>query len=60
MECMKIQSLFNNKDKRKHHICVIYYSICLCGAYYIDETIIISEIRWNECITGKDKNSDCV
>ena len=56
----KIQSLFNNKDKRKHHICVIYYGICSCGANYIDETIIISEIRWNECITGKDKNSDCL
>ena len=56
----KIQSLFNNKDKVKHHSCVIYRGICSCGADYIGETIRNSEIRWNEHSTGKDKNSDCV
>ena len=56
----KIQSLFNNKDKVKHHSCVIYRGICSCGADYIGETIRNSEIRWNEHITGKYKNSDCV
>ena len=55
-----MQSLFNNKDKVKHHSCVIYCGICSCGADYIDETIRNFEIRWNEHITGKDKNSDCV
>ena len=53
----KIQSLFNNKHKIKHHSCV---SICSCGADYIGETIRDSEVRWNEHTTGKDKNSDCV
>ena len=56
----KIRSLFNNKDKVKHHSCVIYRGICWYGADYIGETIKNSEIRWNEHITGKDKNSDCV
>ena len=39
---------------------MIYRGICSCGADYIGETIRNSEIRWNEHITGKDKNSDCV
>ena len=56
----KIQSLFNNKDKVKHHSCVIYRGICSCDANYIGEKIRNSEIRWNEHSTGKDKNSDCV
>ena len=56
----KIQSLFNNKDKVKHHSCVIYRGTCSCGADYVSETIRNSETRWNEHITGKDKNSDCV
>ena len=43
MEYTKIQSLFNNKDKVKHHSCVVYRGICSCGADYI---------------TGKDKNWD--
>ena len=34
----KIQSLFNNKDKVKHHSCMIYRSISSCGADYIGET----------------------
>ena len=34
--------------------------ICSCGADYIGETIRNSEIRWNEHITGKDKNLDCI
>ena len=34
--------------------------ISSCGADYIGETILNSETRWNEHITGKDKNSDCV
>ena len=52
----KIQSLFNNKDKVKHHSCVIYSGICSCGADYIGETIRNSEIRWNEHSTGTDNN----
>ena len=56
----KTQSLFKNKDKVKHHSCVIYRGLCSCGADYIGETIRNSEIRWNEHSTGKDKNSDCV
>ena len=56
----KIQSLFNNKDKVKHHSCAIYRGICSCGADYIGEMIRNSEIRWNEHSTRKDKNSDCV
>ena len=56
----KLQSLFNNKDKVKHHSCVIYRGICSCAADYIGKTIRNSEIRWNEHSTGKDKNSDCV
>ena len=55
----KIQSLFNNKDKVKHHGCVICRGICSCSEDYIGETVRNSEIRWNEHITGKDKNSDC-
>ena len=55
-----MQSLFNNTDKVKHHSCLIYCGICLCGADYIGEMIRHSEIRWNEHSTGKDKNSDCV
>ena len=38
----KIQSLFNDKDKVKHHCCVIYRVICSCGADYFVETI------WNK------------
>ena len=34
----KIQSLFNNKDKVKHHSCMIYRGISSCGADYIGET----------------------
>ena len=34
----KIQSLFNNKDKLKHHGYVIYRGICSCGANHIGET----------------------
>ena len=56
----KIQSLFNNKDKVKHYSCVIYRVICSCSADYFVETIRSSEIRWNEHITGKYKNLDCV
>ena len=58
MEYTKIQSLFNNKDKVKHHSCVAYRGICSCGADYIGETIRNSQIRRNEHITGKDKNWD--
>ena len=57
---MIIKSLFNNKDKVKHHNCVMYCGICSCGADYIGKTIRNSEMRWNEHITGKDKNSNCV
>ena len=39
-----MQSLFNNKDKLKHHSCVIYRDIFSCGADYIGETIRNSEI----------------
>ena len=56
----KIQSLFNNKDKVKHHSCVIYRRICLCDAVYTGEAIRNSEIRRNEHITGKDISQDCV
>ena len=56
----EIQSLFNNNDKVTYHSCVIYHGICSCGADYIDQMIRTSEIRWNEHITGKDKNWDCV
>ena len=56
----KIQSLFSNKDKVKHYSCVIYCGICSCGADYIGETIRNSEIRWNEHITGKIKNLNCI
>ena len=56
----KIQSLFNNKDKVKHYSCVIYRVICSCSADYFVETIRSSELRWNEHITGKYKNLDCV
>ena len=55
-----LQSLFNNKDKVKHHSCVIYLGICSCGADYIGETLRSSEIRWSEHMTEKDKNSDSV
>ena len=51
----KVQSLFDNKDKVKHHSCVIYRDICSCGADYIGEMIRNSDIRWNEHITGKYK-----
>ena len=37
-----------------------YRGICSYGTDYIGETIRNSEIRQNEHITGKDKNSDCV
>ena len=53
-------SLFNNIDKVKRHSCIIYRGICSGGADYIGETIRNSEIRWNEHITGKYNNSDCV
>ena len=56
----KVHSLFNEKDKLKHHSCVIYCGICSCGANYIGETTGISEIRWIKHITGKDENSDYV
>ena len=56
MEYTKIQSLFNNKDKVKHHSCVAYRGTCSYGANYIGETIRNSQIRWNEHITGEDKN----
>ena len=36
------------------------HGICSCGAGYISEMIRNFEIRWNEHITEKDKNSDCV
>ena len=39
---------------------MIYHVICSRGADYIGETIRNSEIRWNEHITVKDQNSDCV
>ena len=39
----KIQSLFNNNDKVKHHSCVIYRGICSCGIDYIGEAIRNSE-----------------
>ena len=55
-----MQSLFNKKDKVRYHSCVLYRGICSCGADYIDETIRNSEIRWNEHITGKHQNSDCL
>ena len=56
----KNQFLFNNKDNVKHRSCVICHGICSCGAGYISEMIRNFEIRWNEHITEKDKNSDCV
>ena len=56
----KIRSLVNNKDKVKHHSCVIYRGICSCGADSTGETIRNNEIRWNEHISGQDKNLDCV
>ena len=43
----EIQFLFDNKDKVKHHSCVIYRGICSCGADCIGETIRNFEIRWN-------------
>ena len=43
-----------NKDTIKHHNCVIYRGICLCGADFTGETIRNSEMRWNEHITGTD------
>ena len=39
---------------------MIYRVICSCSADYFVETIRNSEIRWNEHITGKYKNLDCV
>ena len=56
----KIQSLFNYKDNLHHHSCVIYHSVCSCGADYIGETIRNAEIRWKEYSTGRYKHSDCV
>ena len=56
----KIQSLYNNNNNVKHHSCVLYRVICSCRADYFVETIRNSEIRWNEHITGKYKNLDCV
>ena len=47
----KVQPLFNNKDKVKHHSCEIYHGTCSCDADCIGETIINSEMRWNEHIT---------
>ena len=39
---------------------MIYHGVCSCGADYFGKTIRNSELRWNEHITGKDKNLDCV
>ena len=47
---------FNNKDKVKHHSCVIYRGTCSCGVDYIGEPTRNSDIKWNEHITVKDKN----
>ena len=41
----KIQFLFINKDKVKHHSCVICPGICSYGAGYIGEMIRNFEIR---------------
>ena len=53
----KIQSYFNSKDKVKHHSCVMYRGISSCDADYIGERIRNSNLRWNEHVTRKDKNS---
>ena len=50
----KIQPLFNNKDKVKHHSCEIYHGTCSCDTDCIGETIRDSEIRWNEHITWNE------
>ena len=55
----KIQSLFNNKDKRQLLCYVIYKGDCSCGADDIGETIRNVKIRWNEHESGIDKNSEC-
>ena len=47
----KVQPLFNNKDKVKHHSCEIYHGTCSCDTDCIGEMIINFEIRWNEHIT---------
>ena len=39
LNTQKIQFLFNNKDKVKHHTYVIYSGICSCSADHIGETI---------------------
>ena len=56
----KIQSFFNNKDKVNDYSCVIFRGICSCGADFTGEKIRNCKIRWNEHITGKDRNLDCV
>ena len=56
----KIQFLFNNKDKVLHLSCVIYKSVCSCGADYVGETIRNVKIRWNERESRIDKNSECL
>ena len=53
----KIQSLFNNNDKIQHLSCVIYKGVCFCGTDYIGEIICNVKIRWNEHVSGLDKNS---
>ena len=55
----KIQSLFNNKDKVQHLSCIIYKSVCSCGAGYIAETISNVNIRWNENESETYLNSEC-
>ena len=52
----KIQSLFNNKDKKQHLSCIIYRGICSWHADYFGEIIRNVNIRWNEheCVIGKN------
>ena len=55
----KLRFLFNNKDEEKHLSCIIYISVCSCGAYYVGETIRIVKIRWNQHESRTNKNSEC-
>ena len=41
-------------------IVVSYIAVCSCGADFTGEKIRNCKIRWNEHITGKDRNLDCV
>ena len=41
-------------------IVVSYIAVCSCGADFTGEEIRNCKIRWNEHITGKDKNSNFV